>query len=145
MRGNLPSVTAALFQEIVSCPDPAVVGQALATARTLAGYISNQPAAEADWQGVVVRGLVHRAVTEVKANPDSMMGRCVRVFRFCRVLQGLYYMSIPAHIKNPKPQPNTPTQHPYTKQRLRPPPRLRGPRLRPRIHRRAPSRRPRRP
>lgn len=68
-------MTTALFQEIISCPDPAVVSQALETAHTLAGYISNQPAAEADWQGVVVRGLVHRAVAEVKANPDSMMGR----------------------------------------------------------------------
>lgn len=80
MRGNLPSVTHALFQEVVSCPELAVVARALETARVLAGYLSNQAGAEADWQGVV-RGFVHKGVAEVKANPDSMMGRCVHSAR----------------------------------------------------------------
>ncbi len=76
MRQNLPSVLAAVFQEVVSCPEPPVVAQALDTARVLAASLSGQsgPEAEADWQGAV-RTFVLKGVGEVKANPDSMMGR----------------------------------------------------------------------
>jgi hypothetical protein len=74
MRANLPPVTAAIFHEVVSCPEPPVVAQALEAARVLAACLSNQAGAEAEWQGVV-RGFVAKGVAEVKANPDSMMGR----------------------------------------------------------------------
>ncbi len=41
MRKNLPSLTAALFQEVVSCSEAAVVTQALETCRVLAAHLSN--------------------------------------------------------------------------------------------------------
>ena len=148
MRLNLPSLTGALFQEVVSCPEAAVVAQALESCRVLAAHLSSPddenvvgrgakaggrkggssrsskkvedevPAvagagaktgsskkkaeqekdsktatittttqepddervlAEADWQAFLLH-LVAKAVSEVKANPDSLKGRaCARL------------------------------------------------------------------
>ena len=83
MRRNLPSVTEALFQEVVSCPENAVVTAAVETIRVLAAHLSNPrgitsdedaSAAEADWEAFV-KSFVYKSVGEVKASPNSLMGR----------------------------------------------------------------------